>query len=271
MKKALVIIVMILLNLQIKGQSASTLQDTVKTYTEVDVAPSFLGGISQFSNYINVLSMQLLNTGNLIGPVYAQFVIQKDGRLINPIISSHFGKKADTAIISIFRHSPFWTPGLKGGLRVATLMKVTLNFVSPMNCKPVNNADYRFAPAETVAVKVTIDEPNPENSIDPNKIYNNYEKAPEFPGGAEKFILYLKQNFNLPPNSNNINGRIILSFVVEINGTLTNVKVERGLSSEINKEALRVIREGPKWHPGIWNSKPVRVAFLTHIDVPINP
>ncbi len=253
----------------VRAQTYIETWDTSKTYKKVDIDPSFRGGISEFSNYINVLSMQLLNTDKIIGPVSAQFIVQNDGRVTNPTVISGFGKKADTAINSIIRASPLWNPGVKDGVRVATLMRVTLNFVSSQNTKPVNNADYVFAPG--TMKDVMVEEPMPQNSVDPKKIYNMYEQAPEFPGGPEKFALYLKQNFNLPPNSNGINGRVILSFVVELDGSLTNVKVAKGLSHDINKEAIRVISKGPKWHPGTWNSKPVRIAYLTHIDVPVNP
>ncbi|HWZ02546.1 MAG TPA: energy transducer TonB [Mucilaginibacter sp.] len=136
----------------------------------------------------------------------------------------------------------------------------------------VDSSRYKLrVPSKGRMVDVKVDEPNPQNSIDPNKIYTEFEKAPEFPGGLEKFAIYLQQNFKLPPNSEGIHGKVLLSFVVERNGSLTDVRIASGLSPEIDKEALRVIKKGPKWHPGIWNSKPVRIAYLTHIDVPVNP
>ncbi len=269
--KLLLISIAAIFTLKSSAQTSVQSKDTSKIYTSVDKIPEFPGGIEKFNNYINVLSASKLNTGSLIGPVRAQFVIQKDGRLINPKITSDFGKIADTAIISIFRHSPLWTPGVKGGVRVATSLTVTLNFVSPMNTKPVNNADYVFAPSDMKSADIMVEEPNPQNSVDPKKIYNFYEQAPEFPGGLEKFASYLKENFNSPPNSSGINGRVILRFVVELDGSLTDVRVAKGLSPDIDKEAIRVISKGPKWHPGTWNSKPVRIAYLVHIDVPVNP
>jgi protein TonB len=136
----------------------------------------------------------------------------------------------------------------------------------------VDSSKYKSPePSKRRMVDITIDEPNPKNGIDPNKIYNEFEKAPEFPGGLEKFKLYLKNNFKLPPNSEGINGRVLLSFVVERDGSLTDVRIASGLSPDINREAMRAIRKGPKWHPGIWNSKPVRIAYLARIDVPVNP
>lgn len=94
------------------------------------------------------------------------------------------------------------------------------------------------------------------------------EQVPEFPGGIEKFYLYLKGHFRLPPNSGEITGRVIVSFVVEKDGSLTDVKVVRGLSPDIDKEAIRVILNSPKWKPGIQNGKAVRVAYS--VPIPVN-
>lgn len=98
------------------------------------------------------------------------------------------------------------------------------------------------------------------------------EKEPEFPGGLEKFFKFLTNNLHYPDQAkeNNVAGRVMVSFVVERDGTLTDVKVSRGLGSGCDEEAVRVLRASPKWKPGMQNGRPVRVAYTMPISFPIN-
>ena len=72
----------------------------------------------------------------------------------------------------------------------------------------------------------------------------------------------------MPGNPGDIHGRVIVSFVVEKDGRVTEVRVVKGLSSDVDKEAVRVVSASPKWHPGIQNGKPVRVAYTLPIQFP---
>ncbi len=260
---------MIPLSLQLTAQSVSTLQDTARIYTEVDVNPKFPGGLKAFDSYIDSNSVKILKADHTSGIVIALVLIERDGKVTMPKIVKSLTHATDSAAIYLLNNSPLWKPAFKNGLPVRSRWPAVVRFNGAQYTQGENNTEGKIIKPKYV--EVTVDEPNPQNSVDPKKIYKMYEQAPEFPGGIEKFALYLKQNFNLPPNSNGIKGRVILSFVVELDGSLTDVRVARGLSPDIDKEAIRVISKGPKWHPGIWNSKPVRIAFLTHIDMPINP
>jgi protein TonB len=100
--------------------------------------------------------------------------------------------------------------------------------------------------------------------------YKLREAEPEFPGGLDKFIAYIKANFKMPKNAGDIKGRMIINFIIEKDGSVTNVKVMRGLSSDIDKEAQRVISESPKWEPDLQFGKPVRVAYSVPITLPLN-
>lgn len=103
---------------------------------------------------------------------------------------------------------------------------------------------------------------------DPNKIFTAVEKEPEFAGGIEKFYKYLQNNIHYPAiaKENNVQGKVFVSFVVERDGTLTDVKVARSLGSGCDEEAVRVLRASPKWKPGIQNGRPVRVAYTMPIS-----
>ncbi|TCC97626.1 M56 family metallopeptidase [Pedobacter hiemivivus] len=112
------------------------------------------------------------------------------------------------------------------------------------------------------------------NIIDDNKIYDfvSIDKQPTFAGGFEQFYAYLKKEIKYPAEAvkNNVQGKVFLSFVVEIDGDLTNIKVERTLGSGTDEEAVRVLEESPKWIPGTQNSRPVRVKYNIPITFSLN-
>jgi periplasmic protein TonB len=103
---------------------------------------------------------------------------------------------------------------------------------------------------------------------DENKIFVTVEKEPEPNGGIGKFYEYLQKNIRYPAvaKENNIQGKVFLTFVVEKDGSITDVKVLRGLGSGCDEEAMRVLRNSPKWKPGIQNGRPVRVQYQVPIS-----
>jgi len=104
--------------------------------------------------------------------------------------------------------------------------------------------------------------------VNTNPIFTSVEEVPQFPGGVEAFSMFLGKNARYPANmrENGIQGRVIISFVVETDGSLSDVHVTRGIADELDREALRVISSSPKWKPGVQNGRLVRVAY----SVPIN-
>lgn len=97
------------------------------------------------------------------------------------------------------------------------------------------------------------------------------DKKPEFPGGIEKFYRYVGNHFNSPEMDENKNIRIFVSFVVERDGSMSNIKVLNKPGAALEKEAIRVLQSiKAKWSPGIYNSKPVRTAYNLPIVVQVN-
>lgn len=94
------------------------------------------------------------------------------------------------------------------------------------------------------------------------------EKLPAFPGGDAAFGKYLSNNIRYPPvaKENNVQGRVTLSFVVERDGSLTDIKILRDIGSGCGPEAVRVLSKSPHWTPGIQNGKPVRVAYTMPVN-----
>ena len=94
-------------------------------------------------------------------------------------------------------------------------------------------------------------------------IFTRTEVSPEFPGGMKAFFEYLAKNFKYTEEARKgeVSGKVILQFVVENDGRLTEIKVLRGVGSGLDEEAVRVLSASPNWKPGIQNGKPVRVAY----------
>ncbi len=94
------------------------------------------------------------------------------------------------------------------------------------------------------------------------------QKYPEFPGGQDAFIKFLRKNLRYPGMAaeNGIQGKVILSFIIEKNGNLSQIKVIRGIGSGCDQEAVRVLSRSPQWDPGIQNNQPVRVAYTLPIN-----
>ncbi len=99
------------------------------------------------------------------------------------------------------------------------------------------------------------------------EIFVVVEEMPEFPGGQSALMKYLSENIRYPviAQENGIEGRVICSFVVERDGSITDVQVVRGVDPSLDREAVRVIQSMPKWKPGKQRGKPVRVRFTLPI------
>jgi protein TonB len=102
-----------------------------------------------------------------------------------------------------------------------------------------------------------------EEVIESDQIFVVVESMPEFPGGYGALMEYLQQNLKYPSIAKEmgIKGRVFLSFVVEIDGSVTDVRVLRGIGGGCDEEAVRVVEKMPKWKPGLQRNRPVRVQF----------
>lgn len=102
---------------------------------------------------------------------------------------------------------------------------------------------------------------------DTNQIYQSVEVQPEYPGGINNFYKFVANNFHTPEDAADLKGRIIVTFVVEKDGSLTDIRVVRDLGYGTGKEAERVIRKSPKWKAGIQNGRAVRVQYSLPIMI----
>jgi protein TonB len=103
---------------------------------------------------------------------------------------------------------------------------------------------------------------------DSNEIFTAVENSAEYPGGIDKFYDYLGKSIRYPgvARENNVQGKVFLTFVVEKDGSLTDVKVLRGIGSGCDEEAVRVVKASKKWKPGMQNGRAVRQQYTVPIS-----
>lgn len=111
-----------------------------------------------------------------------------------------------------------------------------------------------------------IEQPMPEPIADDNKP-RIVQQMPEYPGGIVEFMKWLQRTLRYPPTAQQqgIQGSVMVSFIVNVDGTITEQKVVRGVNEELDAEALRVISNMPKWKPGLDKGKPCRTLFAIPI------
>ena len=95
------------------------------------------------------------------------------------------------------------------------------------------------------------------------QVFDVVEQMPSFPGGMAALMAYLQKSIKYPPvaEENGIQGRVVCTFVVERDGSVTDVRVAKSVDPSLDKEAVRVVSAMPKWIPGRQNGQSVRVKY----------
>ena len=108
-----------------------------------------------------------------------------------------------------------------------------------------------------------VEEPEEEQQI-----FQVVENMPEFPGGTQALLQYLKKNIKYPTicQEQGIQGRVVVQFVVNKDGSIVDPEVIKPINPYLDKEALRVVSTMPKWKPGEQRGKPVRVKFTLPVQ-----
>ena len=123
------------------------------------------------------------------------------------------------------------------------------------------------AAGEVLKLKEAVAQPEPKPEVE-NKVFDVVEQMPSFPGGQAALMDYLSNNVKYPvvAQENGVQGRVVVSFVVEKDGSITDVKVVKSVDPSLDKEAARVVKSMPRWIPGKQNGSAVRVKY----NVPVS-
>ena len=149
-------------------------------------------------------------------------------------------------------------------------IKFTINAIEKHGDTTMYTVEPFTLDADNFRLLIQTTEDNPVQVLkkDNDTIYQVVDQMPEFPGGVEAMMKYVAENVKYPESAkeNNLQGRVIVKFVIEKDGSVSNVEVGRGWGNELDDEAVRVVKAMPKWKPGKQDGKPVRVSFMLPIN-----
>jgi TonB family protein len=222
--------------------NVDTVPKSTAIFSQVEKQPQFPGGISGFGHYLadNIKYPAADKASKTEGRVIASFVVEKNGTLSDVKAMRGPSESMKAEAVRVLLKSPKWIPGVQNGHAVRVVYTVPIQFTIP-------------GPPE-------------------GKIYSRVEKQPQFPGGLESFGKFLAANIRYPKEDreNNVSGRVIAQFIVEEDGTLTNIQSLRSPSETMAKEAVRVLLLSPKWIPGIQDNAKVRTTYTVPISFNIS-
>lgn len=223
-----------LLNVSVSNVfSTQVAEDSV--FSVVDKMPEFQGGMSGLNQFLrqNISYPASCREENIQGRVMVEFIIEKDGSISNVAIVKSVEERLDNEAKRVMSIMPDWTPGYNGDVPVRVKYTVPVNF------------------------KLNNDEP-----------FQVVEKMPEFSGGIDALNDYLKKNLKYPENciKDKIQGRVLVQFIVEADGKITNAQIVKSVNKDLDDEAIRMISSMPDWTPGEQHGVAVRVKYT----VPIN-
>ncbi|MDF9829600.1 M56 family metallopeptidase [Parabacteroides sp. PF5-6] len=235
--------------------------DDDKVYTQVDVMPEFPGGDAELLKYISTnLKYPVIAFENGIqGRVVVSFTVEKDGSISGAEVVRSIDPSLDQEALRVINTLPKWTPGKNEGKIVRVKYTVPIQF--KMNRGPSEPVKKNTTKSTPVESKPLAKEHKGE------KVYTSVFRMPVYPGGDPALMKFLADNIQYPKaaKDNGIQGRVVMTFIVEKDGTPTEFEVIRGIDPALDKEALRVAALMAKWTPGQEEGQPVHVRYTVPI------
>lgn len=222
-------------------------------YEVVEKMPEFPdGGMPGLMKYLsaNIRYPEAAHKAGTQGRVTVQFVVGKDGCIGNVSILRGVDPALDAEAIRVIKMMPRWEPGTHKGKPVR--VKYTVPVMFRLTPEPVEKID------EMIVVGYR----TPDAPVT-GEVYEVADKMPEFPGGMTGLMQYLSKNVKYPADarSKGIQGRVVVSVIVNTKGKATNATIVQGVSPSLDAEALRVAGTMPDWTPGTKDGTPVNVKY----------
>lgn len=216
-----------------------TEQDSI--YSFVEQKPEFPGGLNALSDFLNLnltYPDQAVND-SIQGKIYIEFIVEKDGSLSNVKILRGIGGGCDEEAVRIIQLMPQWKPGKSNGKTVRVKNTLPMNFSL---AKP---------------------------TISQTKIYIEVDSLPEFKGGEEMLLKYISDGVSGfdPREIDTISdSRVIVYFVIEIDGRVSNVVVKDSVPKIFKEKAIEIVQKMPNWIPGKIENTIVRTLMMVSVD-----
>jgi protein TonB len=191
------------------------------------------------------------------GTVKVSFVVEKTGTVNEVKVESPVAPELDAEAIRLIKSGPHWTPAKNHGQVVRQRVVVPVSFVMSPGSTVVVRAGKELpitTPAADIAASANPDRPA--------------VVAPDRPtqpvGGNQAFFDWIEKNQKYPllARQRKIQGKVIMEFVVQADGSLTDARVVKRLGSGLDEEALRLIKTAPKWEPAMFQGKPIKQKMV---------
>ena len=222
-------------------------------YEVVENMPEFPdGGMPGLMKYLsaNIRYPEAAHKAGTQGRVTVQFVVGKDGSIGDVKVIRGVDPTLDAEAIRVISGMPKWKPGTQKG--------------EPVNVKYTVPVMFRLTPepVEKIDEMIVVGYRNPDAPVT-GEVYETVDKMPEFPGGMTGLMQHLSKNIRYPAeaHTNNIQGRVVVSVIINTDGKATNAQIVQGVAPSLDAEALRVTGTMPDWIPGTKDGKPVNVKY----------
>lgn len=238
------------------GEIGIVYEDSNQVFVVVEERPEFPGRDAALLQFLsdNIKYPAEAQEKGIQGRVICRFVVMKDGSIDEVEVVRGVHPSLDAEAMRVLELMPKWGPGMQRGQAVN--VRFTLPVVFRLNKEEVT----REIVTEDIANPAI---PSPVKVNPSNEVFMVVEEQPEFPGGNAAMMKWLSDNIKYPvvAQDNRIQGRVIVNFVVEKDGSLSDIQVVRSVDPSLDKEAVRVVRTMPKWKPGIQRDERVRVRY----------
>lgn len=238
--------------------------DKVYTYKMVDAMAEYPGGQQSLYEYFKSefkYTREAKEKG-MKGQLVARFIVEKDGSLSNIKILSSPGFDTGTEAMRLLQKSAVWKPAYLNKKAVRSVVDFPVNLYSPIYLMPEKDAaeKLKMNTKDTIAVFdrretfIANSRPSPTHA--------------SFPGGVAAFSKYVSENMKYPEEArkNNISGIVSIAFAVNKDGSINNITVPEGIGYGCDEEAIRLIKNSPKWIPGHYpDGSPERVGYSLYI------
>lgn len=238
----------------------SSKQDQDPVFEVVEQMPEFAdGGIPGFMKYLSrsIKYPVKAQTNHIEGRVVVEFIVAKDGSITNVKVSRSVNPDLDQEAIRVISAMPKWKAGMQRGKAVNVRFSVPVMF----RLQSKDTKQYKPANNEKADVVVTAYAPDGE------KAFEVVEEMPVFPGGTPALMKYIAQSIKYPVEAQKakIQGRVIVGLIVDKEGNPGHARIIRNVHPLLDAEALRIIKDMPKWEPGKQEGKPVNVQYTIPI------
>ncbi|RTY92520.1 energy transducer TonB [Flavobacterium sp. GT3R68] len=231
------VIIMFLMLVAIPFSGLSQIQGDGEVYLSQEKSdPVFNGGdLNKFQEFINQEFdfFKVTKSEKLI----FSFTVNESGEVKNIRVLQYTNVAAASEIIRVLQKSPKWEPAKKGGKAISVEIKMPLNFTA--------NSQNRHAESGNL---------------------KSLETKPEFVGGKKNFYEFIALNYRTP-SVEGLKGKVLLTFVVEVDGSLTDIRVLEDIGYGTGNEAIRVLKKSPKWKPAEQNGTKVRAIYQLPLQI----